>query len=136
MKLRKAWSAFRAERSGAAAVEFALVASAFITTVMGIFYVCIMAFNTFAINRAVKLASRQAEIDNTVSQSSLTSTINTYLSSVGVSAASVSYNVTTTNGVSIANIAASFQHTYTIPFIPAIHMTFSSSAAVPKAPAG
>ena len=136
MTIRKAWSTFRANKDGAAAVEFAMVASAFITTVMGIIYVTIMAFNSFAINRAVKLASRQAEINNSVTQSSLTSTINTYLASVGAGPATVTYSVTTTGGVSVANISANFRQTYTIPFVPAIHMTFSSSAAVPQAPAG
>jgi Flp pilus assembly protein TadG len=136
MMIGTAWRKFRANNNGAAAVEFALVVSAFITLVMGIAYVTIMAFNSFAINRAVKLASRQAEIDNSITQASLATIINTYLASVGGSTATVTYNVTTVNGVAIANISANFRQTYTIPFIPAIHMTFSSSAAVPQAPAG
>ena len=136
MKIRQAWAALRTNKSGAAAVEFALVSVAFFTTVIGITYVAIMAFNTFAINRAIKLASRQAEINNSVTQASLTSTINNYLVSVGASHATVNYNVTSSGGVAIANISASYQQTYNIPFIPAIHLTFSSSATVPQAPAG
>ena len=122
-----------ADPSGAAAVEFALVSSAFFSMIMGIAYIAIIAFNTVAINWAVKAAVRQAEIDTTATQDSITTTINNNLSSLGLSTATVTYTITNLNGVNISNISASYQQNYSIPFIPTIHMTFSSSAAVPKA---
>ena len=124
---------FWADRDGAAAVEFALVVSAFISLMMGIWYIGIMAFNSVAIDRAVKLASRQAEIDSAATQTDIASTINNYLSSVGLSSADVTYSVSMSGGISTATIAASYQQSYSIPFIPTIQMTFSSSAAVPQA---
>lgn len=124
---------FWADNHGAAAVEFALVVSAFISLVIGIAYVGIMAFNTLAIDQAVKLASRQAEIDSSTTQTAIAAIINDYLASVGLSSATVTYNVTLSGGISTANIAASYQQSYSIPFIPTIALTFSSSAAVPQA---
>ena len=122
-----------ADDSGAAAVEFAMVVSAFITLVMGIGTIGIMAFNSVAIDRAVKLASRQAEINSSATQSDIASTINNYLTSVGLSSADVTYSVGMSGGISTATIGASYQQSYSIPFIPTIRMTFSSSAAVPQA---
>jgi Flp pilus assembly protein TadG len=122
---------FCANNDGAAAVEFALVVGAFLSMVIGIASVGIMAFNTVALDWAVKLASRQAELNNTVTQNALATTINNYLNSMGLSTATVTYNVTVSSGVSTGNIAASYQQNYSIPFVPTIHMTFSSSAAVP-----
>ena len=133
MKFRIQGANLCANKDGAVAVEFALVVSAFISFIMGIAYVTIMAFNTVALDWAVKSASRQAEINRSVTQSVITSTINNYLASVGLSNASVTYSVTIANGVSTGNISANSQQTYEIPFIPAIRMTFSSSAAVPLA---
>jgi len=124
---------FLTDQGGAAALEFALVSSAFISLIMGIAYIGIMAFNTVAIDWAVKAAARQAEISTTATQDSLTTTINNYLSSWGLSTATVTYTITNLNGVNISNIAASYTQDYSIPFIPTIHMTFSSSATVPKA---
>jgi Flp pilus assembly protein TadG len=132
MMRRPLTARFFADRKGAAAVEFALVAGAFFTTIIGICSVGIMAFNTVALDWAVKLASRQAEINSAATQSDLTATINNYLSSVGLSTAAVTYNVTTTSGVNTVNIAATYRQDYSIPFIPTIHMTYSSSAAVPQ----
>ena len=124
---------FWTDRSGASAVEFALVVSAFISLLMGVGYISIMAFNSVAIDRAVKLASRQAEINSSATQSDIASTINNYLNSMGLSSADVTYNVSMSGGISTATIAASYQQSYSIPFIPTIQMTFSSSAAVPQA---
>ncbi len=129
--LARQYARFCADRNGAAAVEFALVVGAFLSMVIGIASVGIMAFNTVALNWAVKLASRQAELSNTVTRDALATTINNYLNSMGLSTATVTYNVTITSGVSTGNIAASYQQNYSIPFVPTIHMTFSSSAAVP-----
>ena len=52
---------------------------------------------------------------------------------MGLSTADVTYTVAMSGGISTATIAASYQQAYSIPFIPTIHMTFSSSAAVPQA---
>jgi Flp pilus assembly protein TadG len=121
---------FRADRSGAAAVEFAIVASAFIAFVMGISYISIMYFNRQSLDWAVRLAARQAEVDSTANQGSLKQTIDNYLLSVGLPRANVTYSVATANGVK-GSIDASFNETYDVPFVSTFHMTFASSQAVP-----
>jgi Flp pilus assembly protein TadG len=133
LRMKRPGPGFWADNDGAAAVEFALVVSAFLSLILGIAYVSIMAFNTLTIDRAVKLASRQAEINSSATQSDIASTINNYLTANGLSTATVTYTVGLSGGINTANISASYQQNYSIPFIPTIHMTFSSSAVVPQA---
>jgi Flp pilus assembly protein TadG len=122
---------FRADKSGAAAIEFAIVASAFIAFVMGISYISIMYFNRQSLDWAVQLAARQAEVDSTANQGSLKQTIDNYLLSVGLPRANVTYSVATANGVKTGSIDATFNQTYDVPFVSTFHMTFASSQAVP-----
>ena len=122
---------FASHNAGATAVEFAMVASAFVTVVMGICYVGIMLFNNLSLDWAVQRAVRQATINHSVTQAAIASTINNYLSSVGLSNANVEYGVLTLNGVQTASIAANYTQAYSLPFVSTFNMTFSSSASVP-----
>jgi hypothetical protein len=79
---------------------------------------------------AVQRAARQATLDHSVTQAAITSTINNYLSSVGLSNANVTYSIVTSNSVQTANIAATYSDAYTVPFIPTFHITYSLSASV------
>ncbi|MDE2135019.1 MAG: pilus assembly protein [Alphaproteobacteria bacterium] len=117
---------------GAAAVEFALVSIAFVTFVIGISYAAIMVFNTMSLDWAVERAARIAAINKTVTQSDMSSAINDYLSSLGLSSATVTYSVGTSSGVQTAHIVASYDQTYTLPFVSTFNITFSSSAYVPQ----
>jgi Flp pilus assembly protein TadG len=130
--LLRAARRFRAEQSGAAAVEFAIVSMAFITLVIGIAYISIMYFTRQSLDWAVQLAARQAEVDSTVTQSQVRDTINTYLATVNLPAANVDYSVATTNGIKTASIAATFNRTYTLPGVNTFNITFTSNAAVPQ----
>jgi Flp pilus assembly protein TadG len=122
-----------AENGGAAAVEFAFISGAFIAFIMGICYISIMYFNRQSLDWAVQLAARQAEINSSVTQTQLRTTINDYLASVGLPAATVTYSVATPNGgVKTASIGATFRQTYDVPFVSTFHMTFSSNEAVPQ----
>jgi Flp pilus assembly protein TadG len=123
---------FRADRSGAAAVEFSIVVCAFIAFVMGICYISIMYFNRQSLDWAVQLAARQAEINTSVSQSQVASTINNYLNSVGLPNATVTYSVATVSGVKTASIGATFNQSYSVPFVHTFNVTFTSNDAVPQ----
>lgn len=122
---------FASHHGGATAVEFAMVASAFVTVVMGICYVGIMLFNNLSLDWAVQRAARQLTLDHAVTQVALTATINNYLSSVGLSNANVEYAVATSNTVQTGFIVAHYNQTYVLPFVSTFNMTFSSSASVP-----
>jgi Flp pilus assembly protein TadG len=130
--MQRAVQRFRADHSGAAALEFAIVSGAFIAFIMGICYISIMYFNRQSLDWAVQLAARQAEINSSVTQGQLRTTINSYLSSVGLPNATVTYSVATSGGLKTASIAASFSQTYSVPFVHTFNVTFSSSEAVPQ----
>src|SRR5436190_1022282 len=105
------------EASGDAAVEFAIVTNVFIACLMGISYMGIMIFEKTSLDWAVQKAIRIAALSNTTTQSDVATAVNGYLTSVGLSNATVSYNVTTSNGLNIATINATFSKTYVVPLI-------------------
>jgi Flp pilus assembly protein TadG len=64
-RLRRAWR----DRAGAAAVEFAMVASAFIILILGGFYAAIMFFVASSMQFAVEAGARCASVNSTVCSS-------------------------------------------------------------------
>lgn len=131
MPLARAYSTFRRDARGAAAVEFAIIANVFIAFVMGIIYVSIMLFNYASLGWAVNDAARLAAINPLVTQTDIAAAINARLSSFGISQATVTYTTSVLNSIQTGHIAASFQQAYTIPFVSTFHITFSSDAYVP-----
>ncbi len=119
------------EDSGAAAVEFALVSTAFITLVFGITYLSIMLNNKAMLQWAVEATLRKAAINTTVSQSQLTSDLNGYLSTAGLPNATVTYNVVS-GAIPVATLTGSFSQSYTIPFVSTFNITYSATAKVPQ----
>jgi Flp pilus assembly protein TadG len=124
-----ALKALSRDNSGAAAVEFALVSSAFISFVLGIFYLTLMLFTNLSLNWAVQRAIRAASINPAVSQSSLASEVNGYLTAMGLPAANVSY-VVTGGSVPTAHISATLAQSYTVPLISTFNITFAADAYV------
>ncbi len=120
------------DESGAAAVEFAMVVSVFVSFIIGIAYVGIMLFNDTTLQWAVDSGARVAAINTAATQSQISSAINGYLSSVGAPAATVQYSVAYSGTMPVASIAANFSQSYTIPFISTFHITFSASTSVPQ----
>ena len=123
---------YRHDTDGATAVEFAIVSSVFLSVIMGIAYIGIMFFNKQSLDWAVQLASRQAEINSSITQAQLATTVNTYLNSVGLPDATVSYSVATSNGVKTASVGAQFAQSYSVPFVSTFNITFASNEAVPQ----
>ena len=121
-----------ANADGATAVEFSLIASGFLTLLLGIAYVAIMLFNNVSLDWAVKQGVRLAEINTAATQDQIAASVNNYLTSEGLGPATVTYSVATNNGQTTASIAANYSQDYTIPFIPAFHITYSSAAQVPQ----
>ena len=123
---------FARDQSGATAVEFALVFSAFIALVMGICYVGLMLFNNLSLEGAVASASRLAEINKSVTQTAITQAVNDRLSSMALPNATVSYNSSVSGGLRTAVITASYDQTYTLPLVSTFNIHFSSSITVPQ----
>jgi len=134
MKRRTLRSVLRlaSDNSGAAAVEFALVSTAFLMLVFGIAYLAIMLHHKATLQWAVENAIRKAAIDTTVTQSQMQTTLNGYLTQTGMpSATTVTYSVVS-GAIPVATLTAGFNQDYKIPFIPTIHMTYSATAKTPQ----
>ena len=127
LKLRSL-AGLRGDETGAAAVEFALVSSAFVTFMFGIAYAAIMLHTNASLQWAVETTIRQAAINPSVTQTQLTTTLNTYLASTSLpSATTVSYTITA-GTPPVANLTASFNRSFTIPFVSTFNHTYTATA--------
>jgi len=120
------------QTGGAVAVEFALVSVAFVSLLIGVCVVGLMAFSDLSLEWAVARGVRAAEIDKTTTQSQVSSAINGYLHGAGLPNATVTYSTATLGGVQFAYIGANFTRSYTIPMLPTFSVNFTSSAVVPQ----
>jgi len=123
---------FGRDQSGATAVEFALVSSAFIALVLGICYVALMLFNNLSLDWALASASRVAEINKSVTQTAVAQAVNDRLASMALPNATVTYNSSVSGGLRTAVITASYDQTYTLPLVSTFNIHFSSSITVPQ----
>jgi Flp pilus assembly protein TadG len=122
----------RADDSGAAAVEFALVASAFITLIIGISYFAIVAYTRATLQWAVETTIRDAALNKNATQAQLTTTLNNNLSAFHVQAATVSYSTATVGTTQVATLTATFAQTYTIPFVGTFNHTYTATGKTPQ----
>ena len=120
------------DEAGAAAVEFAIVSSVFITFVIGIAYAAIMLHSNAALQWAVETTARKAAIDPNVTQTDLQTAVNSLLATSHMPNATVSYSVADVGGVSVATLTASFSRTFTIPFVSTFNTTYTATAKTPQ----
>jgi len=124
---------FAHDERGAAAVEFALVSTAFLAMIIGLCYLGIMLFNNMGLHWAVEKAARVAEINTAATQSDIASAVNSYLAAEGLPNATVTYSSVVSGGATIATIQASYSQSYTLPMIHTFNINFSSNLSVPIA---
>ena len=124
----------RADDSGAAAVEFALVASAFITLIIGISYCAIMAYTRATLQWAVETTIRDAAINPDATQAQLATTLNGHLSDMHLPGATVNYSTAMVGAVQVATLTANFAQSYTIPFVGTFNHTYTATGKTPQNP--
>jgi Flp pilus assembly protein TadG len=129
---RLTFATLRADESGAAALEFAIVSSAFITLIFGIAYFAIMLYTKTTLQWAVETTIRQAAIDPTVTQAQLTTTLNGHLAGTNMPNAVVNYSSVAVGTVQVATLTGSFSRTFTIPFVGTFSTTYSATAKTPQ----
>jgi len=130
--LRRCLERFAREESGAYAVEFALISTAFFMLMFGCAYLGIMMFYRSSIQYAVENSVRMVSVDKNTTQSQITTAINNYLESTGLPDASVSYASSVYNGVQVGTVTASFTKSITMPFVSTFNLTYSATAKMPK----
>ena len=119
------------DKSGAAAVEFAIVSVAFLALIFGISYLGIMLYNSLSLNWAMEKGARIAALNKAATQSEIATAINSYLTSVKVPTATVTATNVTVDGVNGLSISATFTRTYAVPLISTFTITHSATTYVP-----
>jgi len=118
--------------SGAAAVEFAIISSVFITFIIGISYAAIMLHSNAALQWAVETTVRRAAIDPNITQGTLQTAVNGLLAQNRMPNATVSYSVANVGTVPVATLTATFNRTFTIPFVATFNTTYTATAMTPQ----
>jgi Flp pilus assembly protein TadG len=122
----------RADDSGAAAVEFALVSSAFITLIIGISYFAIMAYTRATLQWAVETTIRSAALNENITQAQLTTKLNANLAATHLPDATVNYSTAMVGTIKVATLTASFSQSYTIPFVGTFNHTYTATGKTPQ----
>jgi Flp pilus assembly protein TadG len=125
---------FTREESGAYAVEFAMISTAFFTLIFGSAYLGIMMWYRSTLQWAVEKGIRMAAISKTTTQSQVTTAINGYLNSVNLPNATVSFDTAAYNGIQVSTVTASYTKSVTMPFVSTFNLTYSSTAKMPQIP--
>lgn len=131
MKRRLA-SAFARDEHGAAALEFAIVGNVFLIFLMSISYGAIMLWHETHLDWAVQNSSRLAAINPAVTAGAIQSSVNGYLTGLGMGPATVQYQIVTLGGVKVGQITATMRDTFTVPLISSFNINYSASANVPQ----
>ena len=130
-RFQQRFSALARDESGAEAVEFAIVSTAFCMFIIGIGYVGIMTYTNLAVHWAIEKGARLAAVNTSTTQTDVATAVNGYLNSMGVSSATVTYSVA--NGsFPVATISANLTQSYTVPLFSNFSITYSANTKVPQ----
>jgi Flp pilus assembly protein TadG len=127
----KRFSIAKDER-GVSAVEFAIVGPSFIMMLIGVFVLGYSMHCISSVRLAVEGAARALEINQTMTQSQLTTFVQNKLTGVGDPNVTIALaNDTSVAGVSMKKITGTYAFDIVIPLIPTQHVNFSTSVSVP-----
>jgi Flp pilus assembly protein TadG len=120
-----------ADRSGAAAVELALVLPLFVMFVFGIWQLGWGLFNGGEVRHAVELGSRIYITNPNASASDLATAVASHMNDLPMSAITLAVTPQTVGTASIEHITWSYQYVVSIPFMTMPPMSFSGAVDVP-----
>jgi Flp pilus assembly protein TadG len=122
-----------ADRSGAAALELAIVTPVLVTFIMGIWYLGWALNLGSEVRHAVELGSRIYITNPSATSSDLQTAVAAHLTDVPLSSISLATSTSTVGVASSEHITWSYQTTAPIPFINAIPVSFAGAYDVPLA---
>ena len=132
MKTPRHIARFVRNASGAAAVEFAIISTVFITMIFCIIYLGIILHTNATLQWAVENSVRSAVIAESTTQAQMTTKVNGLLSQMNMpNADSVSYAVSGT-APPIATLTANLTRTYTVPLLGSYTMNYTATAKMPQ----
>ncbi|MDQ0466493.1 Flp pilus assembly protein TadG [Caulobacter ginsengisoli] len=129
----RAFGRFAVDRSGATAVELALVAPVLVVCLFGIFNLGLAYYSGAAVRNAVQRASRVLIASPATPASSLQASAAGMLANVPAQNLTLTVTATTIEGVAVKRVAWTYGYPLSIPFVPDRVLTFESSLLVAAA---
>ena len=130
--LRRNLVRFSHDRSGASAVEFALVLPAFLMLIFGTIEFSRLIFVGSSVQWATDRAARLAVIDPDVSVTAIEEEIVSLLDMAGSPPVDVSLTTTTVGTVEVIQVNAHYDHLVEGPLIPSFTIGFDFETNIPK----
>ena len=127
----RGFAAFARDRSGATALEFALVVGPFLMLLMGGFNAGYALYSGAAVRNAVQGAARTLILSPNTTSDALTAKAKASLVDVPVQNLAVRVAKTTVSGANVANVSWTYDYPLSVPLLPSKAFSFGSSVTVP-----
>jgi Flp pilus assembly protein TadG len=123
---------FPRDERGSSALEFAIIAPAFIVLLIGIISVGWAMHCISSLRLAVEQSGRALQVDPSLTQDQLATMIKNELKSIGDPKVNVSMsNLPDLAGVQMAKITATYNFEISIPLLPPYEIHYTTSVSVP-----
>jgi len=125
---------FGRDEAGSSALEFAIIAPAFIVLLIGIISIGWGMHRISTVRLAVEESGRALQVNPGLTQGQLAAMIKDELKSIGGSNVVVSLSSQTdATGINIANLTAVYEFEISIPLLPSYQFHYTTSVSVPLA---
>lgn len=121
---------FLKDRSGAGALEFALVAPVVFMILFGSFQFAWAMHNAASVDYALEQASRELVTTASVTQADLQADVDAKLEKLAPGSVTVALTRWTSGGVKYAKASASYRHDFQVPFLAEQDWTLTSNVVV------
>lgn len=123
---------FGRDRSGAGALEFALISPALIFMIIGVIQISLALYKGSTVQWIAERAARVAMIDASVDAAALTQLIESDLAEMGEDLeVQVVFQVDNTGAVPVGRIQVDYSYPVALPLVETFYATFSVDSVVP-----
>ncbi|MGA0599615.1 TadE/TadG family type IV pilus assembly protein [Caulobacter sp. KR2-114] len=122
------------DRSGAAALETALVMPMFLTFVLGVFWLGWGLYCGADVRHAIERAARLYLTTPATTDTQFRSAVAANLTTVSISDVTLTVTKPTVSGATMAQIAWTYSYTLHIPFVSPVLLNFNSQIVAPVRP--
>ena len=123
------------DRSGAAAVEFAMIAPVLFTCICGILMLGLAYYEGATVQWSLERTLRAAMLDPDVTAEDIEAALNEQLEAIGSPEIDFAYVIDDDGSVPLAIATANYEVPLHVPFVPDLALHFSAESVAP-APAG
>lgn len=122
------------DRSGASAIEFAIIAPVFLGLIFVLFVIALSFFERQSLQFAVEQTGREIAIaQQAMTRSELQTSIENRLTMIGSPVIDVSYTTLIIDGVSVGHLSATMTRTYAVPLLSEYSVKHVANTYMPAA---